>query len=1099
MLKNLFTRGASLAAIAALSPVAAVYAQETASELRGTITDANGAAVSGATVTIVHEPTGSASVVTTNASGSFFQTGLRPGGPYTVSVSAPGFEGEALTDLRLAPGQQPPLRIRLGTAEEAEARMSAVVVTGAAINRLSLNDGVGSSYGSKDIADQPGIARDLIATLNRDPLAISSGPNNLSVAGVNPRFNGVTIDGARQQDNFGLGSNTFATNRSPINIDVVESVSLAASDYSVTASGFTGGLVNVTTKGGTNELDGSVFYYYRDQDFLGTSTFGGAGKFNPGEFEEKEYGVTLRGPIIKDRLFFSGSYDKFETARLLDFTAGNQTVNIQPGFFAALNTLVRNTYNIDMGGRPDQTSIAESSERIFGRVDWQITDDHRAQFTYQKTEEASVSSGSAENPNDIRMRSAWYDIPQTLESYTAQLFSDWTPNFSTRLRASYVENARGQICRAGPGVGELQFVLSGNNVVGTPLAGLLTSGASTRTIIGGCDRFRHANDFADERLQVIAQGDYTWNDWIFTFGGEYERFDLYNVFVSDSRGTFIFVNGPNIAARVANVTYQNDPSNNALNAAADWGFARWAAFSQARWQINPTLELSAGVRYEVLSTDDKPRLDPSFQTSVGIPNNTTTDGLDLILPRLSFRWEPLSRTTVTGGVGLFSGGDPVVWTSNAFQPPVVRVTQNGVTNVDPRTVPANLVTQVATGTPRAIDAIDPKFELPSDWKASIKVDQEFDLDNVLGFNLGTDYLFSAQVLYTKSKDSFLWREYGQTNAIPPLTTGFAPDGRPIYADLNALGRQNRTVLTNGEGDESIVFTASIDKTFDNGLGLYAAYSFQDVEMITEGTSSRGISAYRGQVSADRNFPEPRTSIFEVEDAFKLGISYERDFIGNLTTTANLFGTFQSGGRFTYTFDIDNNNALFGRPGAPENPFDNNPLYVPRLDGTDTRVVFAPTFNQQAFAAYVKRNGIRTGEIHKVNSAASTWNQRWDLRLQQELPGVWGLKDFIGDNRFKLVLDIENLGNLINDEWGTFSNAPLNGQLPIVRADLVRRTDVQSLGITAAPALTGDAARTACTTEQACVYRFNTFTPLSTGSRSNAASVWRARVGIRYEF
>ncbi len=1094
MIKNLFARSASVAAIAALAPVAAVYAQETASEVRGTVVDQNGAAVTGATVTVIYEPTGSANVLTTGTTGNFFQTGLRPGGPYTIIVAAPGFEGATLDNIRLAPGQQPPVRIRLGAELDDEARMAAVVVTGAAVTRLDLNYGAGSNYSARDVANQPSLARDIIATLNRDPLAISGGPNNLSVAGVNPRFNAVTIDGARQQDNLGLGSNTFPTSRSPINIDIVESASLVASDYSVTASGFTGGLVNVTTKGGSNEIDGSLFYYYRDQDWLGTKTFGGAGSFNPGVFEEKEYGLTLRGPIIPDRLFFSLSYDKFETAQQIDVSGGLAGLGIQPGFYDALNQIVLDTYGFDMGGRPLQTAVPGETERWFARIDWNINNDHRLQIQYQNTEETGVAgSNSAFN-----FQTAWNDVPNSLTSYTGQLFSDWTPEFSTRFRVSYTENERLQNCRGGPNVGELSFVLNAARVAGTPLEGLLTSTAN-RTFTAGCDRFRHTNTYADERLQLFGQGDYVWNDFIFTFGGEYENVDAVNQFSQFSRGQFVFTGntaGQDILDQIANVNYRNVGSNNVAEYLTQYEYSRWSTFAQARWQVLPELELSGGLRYEYITTDSGAENDPSFLAQVGIPNTTTTDGLDLLMPRVGFRYTPFDRTTVSGGFGLFSGGDPGVWTLNALAPLVVITGANGLTGVNPNTVPQVLIDNVANGTPGAIDAIAPGFKLPSDWKASIRVDQTFDL-NFGGFDLGRDYRASLQVLHTQSRDSFVWEEFAQTNG--GLTPGVAPDGRPIYADLQALGLSNRTVLANASGDESWVYTLSLDKTFDNGLDLYLAYAHQDVEAITEGSSSRGVSAFRGQVAVDRNNPGPRTSVYQIEDAFKIGLGYEKAFIGDLATRVDLFGNITSGGLFTYTYSVANTNSLFGRNGNFENPFNNSPLYIPRVDGTDDSVVYGPNFDYNAFVEYIRRNGINTGAIHEVNSAASTWNQRWDLRLQQDLPGVPGIGSFVGDNRFKLVFDVENFGNLLNNKWGTIYNSPGNGQLDIVGADLVSRADVLQNGIAGATALTLDSARTTCVTADACQYRYNSFNGRSTGTRNNGASVWKARIGIRYEF
>lgn len=1089
MIKNFFARSASIAAIVALAPVAAVYAQETASEVRGTVVNQAGEIVSGARVTIVHEPTGTVSTLTTSSSGNFFQGGLRTGGPYSLTVEATGYEGGTLAGLNFAPGPQSPLRLSIAAIDDI-AVLEKVVITGSAVSLLDLNSGVGSNYTSRDLANQPSLNRDLASLLARDPLSISGGANNLSVAGVNPRFNSVTIDGAVQKDNLGLGTGLAATRRSPIDIDIVESVQLVASDYSVTASSFTGGGVNVVTKGGTNEFDGSLYYYYRDQDFLGEKTFGGTGSFNPGIFEEKEYGATISGPIIKDRLFFLVNYSKFEDARQVDFEAADAANGVNPAFFGAMNQLVLDTYGIDMGGRPQQTAIPEESERLFARFDWTINDNHRLQVNLQQTEEVVTQGVSAAS-----FQSAWYDSPNTLNSYGAQLFSDWSENLSTRVRVSYTENERIQACRGG-NVGELSFSQFNNaRLTGTALAGLL--GTRTNTFTGGCDRFRHTNTYADERLQLFGAADYTLGDFIFTFGGEYETIEAANAFSQFSRGQFVFSNAANVASRIAGVNYRNVTSNNTAEYITEFGYERASLFGQARVQVNPDLELSAGIRYERLTSDDSAALDPTFLSQAGIPNTTTTDGLDLILPRFGFRYTPFDRTTLTGGLGVFAGGDPGVWTLNAVAPLVAISQRSNVTGVDPANVPAASLTAVAAGTPVAIDAIDPKFEIPRDRKASLRLDQSFDLD--FGFlNLGTDYVASAQVLYTQGLESFLWQEFGQTQGIPARTPGVAPDGRPIYADLQALGVSNRTVLTNGYGGDSTVYTLSLSKTFENGLDLFAAYSHQDVQALTEGSSSRGVSAFRGQVAADRNFPEARTSLYQIEDSFKLGVSYERAFFADLASRIDIFGQFSSGGAFTYTFDIDNNNSLFGRTGLGENPFDNSPLYIPNLSG-DPRVVYGAGFNQAAFADYVTGRGIEQGRIHEVNSDNSVWNQRWDLRLQQDLPGIWGAKNLVGDNKFKLVLDIENFANLLNNEWGTQYNAPGNGQLAIVRADIVRASDVASRGVAGAPALTGDAARTACVTDGSCVYRYNSFNPLGSAFRSNAQSTWRARVGIRYEF
>jgi len=1084
-MKKLSYSAATFALLAAAP--AAVYAQETAASLRGTVVDADGAPVSGATVTIVHAQSGTASTTTTGSTGAFFQSGLRVGGPYTITVSAPSFEGEALSDLYLRPGSQAPLSIALNPTTT-----DVIVVTGLAVNTLDLNNGVGSSYSASDIANQPATSRDVLRTLARDPLAIVGGGGSLSVAGSNPRFNGLAIDGSLQQDDFGLGSSTYATARSPINLDAIESASVAASDYSVTVGNFVGGLVNVVTRSGTNEFDGSAFYYRQDEDFIGNASNGAFVDQPP--FTEEEYGVTLGGPIIEDRLFFFVSYDKFESGSSSNFTVSDAQNGVDPAFFTALADMVQTATGYDMGDRPLTVATPVLSERYLAKLDWNINDDHRLSFTYQQTEEGGTSNVSSNN-----FSTAWYDTPTELTAYTVQLFSDWTPNLSTTLRANFKDYMRGQDCRAGTDTPQLEFSLSAADVAGTPLDGLLNFGDANRdfTFVGGCDRFRHANEYDDSRLQLFASADYVWGDHVFTFGGEYESFELRNLFISDSSGRFRYFSVADIQSNSPNIQYQNIPSNDTAAGATSFTSDRYVLFAQDNWQINDVFSINYGFRYERFSMDDAPTADPLIEADYGITSTANLDGVDIFLPRIGFRWDALDRTTVSGGFGRFSGGNPWVWISNAFQQPVVFASGN-FSNLTSLDVPQSLQDAVAAGTPGRVDMIDPNFELPSDWKASIRVDHEFDLVFSDLFDLGRDYRATFQYLYTNSDQTFGWQNMTQIGLASSLPVGVAPDGRPIYADLEDLGYSTGlTMLTNFDGGESHVFSVSLGKDYENGLGFQVGYAYQDVTAVTEGTSSRGVSNWRGIADVDPNNPSPRPSIFQVEDRFTVNLSYENEIFGNLETRFDVFGDIRSGSGFHYSFVEDRNYHLFGRSGSLEDPYSNSPLYVPTAN--DPLVVYGSGFDLDGFNQMVDSQGLARGRIQEAFGQQSGWNQQWDLRIQQELPGIWGAERFVGENRLKLVIDVQNFPNLLNDEWGTQTSGPSNGQLATVRASMVEASDVATNGVDGATALTGDDVRTTCASAGACVYRFENYTSRDETSDNLTSSVYRIRVGLRYEF
>ena len=1074
-----------LAATLSFSGGVAEAANLTTGVIRGAVTSDAGQALDSAEIIIEHVPSATVKRTRVGDEGTFFGSGLRPGGPYRITVRAPGYGPTVIDDYYVTTGSQRALALVLS---ERAPVTEELVVRAKALRGMDLNNGLGSAYTSEDIANQPATKRDVIRTLLRDPLAQSDGEANLSVAGVNPRFNGFAIDGALQQDDFGLGSNTYATDRSPINIDAIESVSLRAADYSVVVSGFTGGLVNVTTKSGTNEFDGSVFYYYQDPDYIG-DTYAGDRDFNAGEFEEEEYGFTLGGPILKDKLFFFVSYDEYESFASNDFTQFDERNGIRPGFFDALAAQTEALYGYNPGTRPSVANTPITSERTLGKIDWNINDQHRASVTYQNTEELRTSVSASQ------FNSAWYDVPVTVEAYTGQLFSNWTDQLSTTLRVNYKENVKGQDCRAGAGVGHIDYQdFNGDDFVGGPLEGLLTENNGL-SLVGGCDRFRHFNAFEDERLQIFASADYLVGDHLVTAGAEYEEYDLFNAFVPSSRGRFRFFSYDDFLTGDGRVEYVNATSNNASDAAAAWGYDKTSLFVQDTWQLREDLELNLGLRYERFSQDDAPAFSQDLRNSYGLSSAANLDGLDLLQPRVGFRFTGLERTEISGGFGLFAGGDPKVWTSNAFQPLTVFARTN--TNIGNfSTIPQVLLDDVAAGTGVPIDVISEDFEVPSDWKASLRVDHTFDAK--LGdFDLGDNYTLTAQYLYTQVRDGFLWTNLAQTQLADTQPLGVAPDGRPIYADLDDLGIANVTALGNYSDGESHVMTLGLSKRFDNGFEFQVSYAYQDVEAVTEGTSSRGISNWRGIVAVDRNNPQPRVSPFEVEHAFKVSLGYEKEFFRGLKTRVDVFGQILRQDPYTLTYDINRSTHLFGRAGLGESPFDNNPLYVPN-GRNDAAVVYGENFDVNGFFAYLDRKGIPAG-VQAVNAQSSVWNNIWDLRFQQDLPSIPGIDRFVGENRIKLQLDIENFLNLLNDEWGTFSNGPSFGQANIVQADLISAADLAANGVNGATALSGDAYRTTCVSQSACVYRYTDFDADPTGFDSAGNSVYRIRLGIRMEF
>ncbi|MHA7873665.1 MAG: outer membrane beta-barrel protein, partial [Hyphococcus sp.] len=356
----------------------------------------------------------------------------------------------------------------------------------------------------------------------------------VSIAGVNPRFNALALDGVLQGDDFGLSSSIYATERAPISLAAIENASVVATDYDVTSSGFQGGLINVVTKSGTNEFHGSGYWFRSGQDFLGELSDGAL--VPAPEFEEREWGFSLGGPIIKDRLFFFANYERFNAATPENFAGDDLENGITnaDAFFSALGQRVADGTGFNPGGRPVAVSLPARTNRFLGKIDFNINEDHRLEASYQRTRETGTSVDSTS------FASAFYDIPQQLDSYSGTVYSDWTDQLSTQVRVGYKDFMRGQNCRAGSDFSEIQLRLDAADFAIDPvLAGAIDPMAfpSELQVRAGCDRFRHGNEFDDSRLQVFAAADYQWGDHVTTFGGEFEDYDLRNLFLSDSNGT----------------------------------------------------------------------------------------------------------------------------------------------------------------------------------------------------------------------------------------------------------------------------------------------------------------------------------------------------------------------------------------------------------------------------------------------------------------------------------------------------------------------------------------------------------------------------------
>ncbi len=1083
MIKNFFARSASIAAIAALAPVAAVYAQVTTADARGVVTDSQGQPIAGATVQIVHEPTGTTTTTTTGLNGQYSSQNLRIGGPFSFTVSGEGVTTSRVENIFTSLGESAVVNIVTApVAADGAAVMEMVVVTGGSqVSGVAI--GPSSSFNLDTLENAPVFSRDVKDVLRLDPrIYIDDGFNDsIQCAGANPRYNSLTVDGARLNDNFGLNSNGYPTENSPISFDSIEQVSVELAPFDVEYGQFTACNVNAVTKSGTNEIHGGLFYDYTSNDLRGDSIKGTT--IPTGEFEEKRYGFNVGLPILQDRLFFFGSYEKNESVNLIDNSVAR--ANISQAVYDQVLAIAVNQYGYESGGIP--TALPVEDEKIFAKLDWNITDQHRAAVSY------TFNDGFNFNPSDNRAGSEvsdgnhYFERGAELVNYTGSLNSDWTDNFSTELRATIVELDNRQIPVAGlDGFGEVQ--------ISVPRVG----GTGVSTIFLGADDSRHANELNYTNKIYKAKADWALGDHLLTFGAEREEFEVFNLFVQEVQGEWVFNSVADFAAgRFADFRYENAAGTNEQNdAAAEFGYKINTFYAQDSWQATPELNLVLGVRYDTYASDDKPAFNQSFLTRYGVRNDATMDGRDLIQPRFGFKYEFSNDIRFHGGIGLYSGGNPNVWLSNNYSNNGVTLfecrersgtasatdclrTLGGTTpNISNYTyrggqgrpffdVPDQAVAAVAAargGGP--VNALDPDFEIPSEWKAAFGTVIDFGSEDAW---YGDNWRLMADVLVSKVNEA------AYVLPISFVTTGVAADGRPRFS-----GNTDDFLLTNAdEKGSSRVFSVALSKEYDNGIDWAAGYAYTDATDTNPMTSSVAFSNFINFQTYNPVDPTTGTSDYVIPHRFTFNLNARKEFIENYETKFSLFGTANEGAPYSYTI------SQAGVTSSFDPTFGNFRAlaYIPTGVGDP---IISPTSNPGAVAALNDYIGgsedlqDQRGRIIDRNSATDPWRARFDLRLAQEFPGLRA------DDRTEAFVLVRNIGNLLNDEWGVLREHGFPGNAELYQ---IGRAADTARGITAISGLDSQG--------RLVITSFNP--RVDQAAAINSASLWQVRFGLKYSF
>jgi hypothetical protein len=1000
----------------------------TTASISGQVGSNEGESLPGAVITAVHTPSGTKYNAVSNTEGRYFIPNMRIGGPYVVSTSFIGYSVSKVDGVFLSLGVTSNLDFSLKTEESV---LGEVLVVGEK-NPVFSSERTGASTGitNQNLNRLPTISRSINDFTRLTPQASGN-----SFAGQDGRLNNITVDGSYFNNSFGLGSGSNPGGRtgvSPISLDAIEQISVNVAPYDVRQGNFTGAGVNTVTRSGTNEFSGSAYYFWRNNNNVGTKA--GENTFNPGDFTYKQQGFRVGGPIVKDKLFFFASYeDDSETRPGTTWRANNgsepitgNVTRVLKSDLDGLSTFLRDKFDYETGPYQDYDNET-LSQKFLVKFDYNINDKNKLSLRYNQLDSSTdvLMSGSSSlgfgnrnfRPEALNFQNSNYSIMENIKSIVAELNTKVRSNVSNNLIVGYTyqDESRGY-------KGEF-----------FPMVDILNNGATYTSF--GFEPFTPNNELRYKTFQVqnnlqIFAGNHT-----ITTGFTYEKYQSENVFFPGSQSVYVYnslddfykdannflANGNKTASGVNlrrfQVRWNNIPGSEKPVQPLEVDY--FGLYAQDEFQARKNLKFTAGLRFDIPYFGETALRNPEvetmyFRNADGRFVNFRTDQLPepniLWSPRVGFNWDVFNnqKTQFRGGSGVFTGRPAYVWISN-------QVGNNGIltgfAQLDNTTTrpfnpnpDAYKPTQVS-GTPASsyeLALTEPNFKFPQVWRTNVAVDQKLPL----GIIATAEFIYSSDVNGVA---------YYNAN-LPVATSQFnGPDNRYRWAGNRINSKiPNAVTLSNQALGYSWVGSFSLERPFSNGLFVKGAYSYGETRNTVDPGSIAAGTWFGNPITSDPNNPGLGFSSNFMGHRVFATASYSKDFFKFGNTSVSVFWEGRTLGNASYVFGGDLNND-----GGTANDL----IYIPATKEemnfqqyTASGKTFTAAEQANAWEAYIQQDkylSANRGKYAERGAVIMPMVYRADLSFAQQLfTNIKGKK-----NALEFRVDVLNLGNLLDSDWG----------------------------------------------------------------------------------
>lgn len=1005
------------------------FAQETTATLGGRVRLEKGAPADMATVIARYEPTGAVSGTQTSARGQYTIANLKTGGPYTIIVTYMGYSEQRIDSVFLSLGENPSVDLVLKSGSK---ELHEVKVTGAR------GQAGGTSVSNRQLQTLPTLSRSL-----NDFTRVTPQSNNNSFAGTSFRYNNITMDGAINNDAIGF-SNSFGgqsgggqagtagagTRTSPYSIETIQEVQVQLAPYDVKLGNFTGGSVNAVTKSGTNDLHGNAYFYGRNASMAGASPDGAKTKM-PGDFHDYQAGGTLGGAFIKNKLFFFGNVEITRRREPTFYNAGEPGAGITAAQAEQIRQHMISAYGYDPGSY-GQTTISTSSNKFFGRLDYNINKNNTLSFRTIYTQ----GWGQNLERTTTNFQFSNTDFTQHTDNLNmvAELKSTIRPNLYNSLIGSFINVHE---YRDFPG--KLAPFISIN---------------SDQVWLG---TWREASVYNMKQRTFEFTDNVTWikNQHKLTFGTHNEFYKIHYGFVNSWNGRWEYSSLNSFLAdqpsRIRGAYSFNAAENNRSSLydnvpGADFNVNLLSLYAQDEWTIAPGFKITPGIRADYAQLPAAPATDTALagvsefvmksgqssfsHTPYAAITNKWLNKLTLS-PRLGFNWDVLHNKhfVLRGGSGIFTGRMPFAWLGYAYTlsgSNFGNIDYNNIQSGGTKTIgiaadPTTLRDTVtkyggsSKSSTRELDIVDNNLHLPTVWRSNIAAD----------IALGSGWKLTLDAMYTKTIYDVKFQQINKRDSFFYYTTG--PSETPVYLGSAMSSRySNIYFLSNTTEGYRYNLTAQLSKNWADlkigrhGASMYnsIAYTYGQSKDVANGIRNSFQSNYEVNPAVSPENPQLAYSNFDLRHRIVSVNSFNFRWNEHHNTNFAVFYSGQSGSPYSVIYSSSpnafNNSSNATLPYIPANANDINLADIKDAGGNVTYSAAQQRADMEAFItgdAYLSKH---RGQYAERNALRTPWNHSLDLKLLHN----WSFKvSKQRSNSLQVSVDVFNFLNLLNNDWG----------------------------------------------------------------------------------